>query len=78
MNRVVIAGCGFAGFSAAAGLKNLVATECDVEVISRQPLYVCSPALSAIPFDLRIYMRSRPPILSPIHSEGHFQCHASI
>jgi sulfide:quinone oxidoreductase len=53
MKKVVIAGCGFAGFAAAIELKNLLEDECDIEVISQQPLYVYSPALPEIPFEMR-------------------------
>ena len=53
MKKIIIAGCGFAGFAAAIELKRLTGVECEIEVISDQPLYVYSPALPAIPFGMR-------------------------
>ena len=53
MKRIIIAGCGFAGYTAALELKRLMGNECDLLVISKDPLYVYSPALPGIPFGLR-------------------------
>jgi sulfide:quinone oxidoreductase len=53
MKKIIIAGCGFAGFAAAIELKRLVGEECEIEVISHRPLYVYAPALPGIPFGLR-------------------------
>lgn len=43
MKRIIIAGCGFTGYSAALHLRHLVGKECEIVVISKSPLYVYSP-----------------------------------
>ena len=53
MKRIIIAGCGFTGYSAALHLKRLLGNEHEILVISKSPFYVYSPGLSGIPFGLR-------------------------